>query len=380
MANIENKNTSENLRLNFLRPRVERTVLEPFRAHGWSADIVGSKSRMVRVLGKCLTVAVLISLTSTIARADSLTIATFNAEFLTRPKVHMKFGFPFDAKKAEKKDKRWEENSYRDEKFTEAAQTVAKFISTKISADVLALTEVGDENDVKELISILEDQKFLYPYYAVCKCTDHNTKQHVAVLSKFPLFDIHHNIQGREGYYEELDDPESEAETGISKGMRVSFQTANQTFHLYVVHLASERGGHEKDAQRIAQASIIRRHTLDAVNAGEHVIVAGDLNDRRGEPALRRIRGLHDMWPDLIQTGHKNYFNDKNEQWTYSHEGNREQIDHILFSQSIKNLGRRKVLQARTVAPSCPLVSDHQALVPKPGKSEQIPPNPGCKW
>jgi hypothetical protein len=31
---------------------------------------------------------------------------------------------------------------------------------------------------------------------------------------------------------------------------------------------------------------------VPAINAGEFVIVAGDLNDGRGEPALRRIRGL----------------------------------------------------------------------------------------
>ena len=83
--------------------------------------------------------------------------------------------------------------------------------------------------------------------------------------------------------------------------------------------LASERGGNEQDQQRIAQASLVRRHSLPAINEGAFVIVAGDLNDGRGEPALRRIRGLDDIWPDLIETGEARYFSedDVDTRWTY---------------------------------------------------------------
>lgn len=156
-------------------------------------------------------------------------------------------------------------------------------------------------------------------------------------LSKLPLTDVVTPIPGREHYFEELDDQESENDTGISKGLKVSFTAEQQRFHLYVVHLASESGGHDQDQQRIAQASIVRRHYLQAARNGKHAIVAGDLNDRRGEPTLQRIRGLDDLWDDLIQTGNVDFFNKNTEdtRWTYQFEGVRGQIDHILVSRSV---------------------------------------------
>ena len=70
------------------------------------------------------------------------------------------------------------------------------------------------------------------------------------------------------------------------------------------------------------------------------MFIAGDLNDGRGEPALRRIRGLDDIWPDLIQTGNYEYFRDTNpgSRWTYEFQGERNQIDHIPLSPSIKGI------------------------------------------
>jgi hypothetical protein len=77
---------------------------------------------------------------------EELTIATFNAEFLTRPKVHVKFGFPFDL--VEQADVAiWNAPGVRDQKFAEGAAAVAKVVAS-LKADVVVLTEVGDERDV----------------------------------------------------------------------------------------------------------------------------------------------------------------------------------------------------------------------------------------
>ncbi len=257
----------------------------------------------------------------------------------------------------------WKKQSYRDARFSDAAKAVAQFISDKVHADVLVLTEVGNRADVKELNEHLRER---YPYLEVCDCSDNRTKQHVAVLSRFKLYDFEEKIPGREGFHGELDDPESESDTGISKGMTVRFQAAGKAFRLYAVHLASEAGGHKKDAQRVAQASILRRHVLKSINAGEHVIVAGDLNDRRGQPALRRVRGFDDIGPDLIQTGHEKYFADgeKDQRWTYVYKGQRQQIDHILLSWSIKgSIKKRKGLQTKAGPTPQARVSDHRPLV-----------------
>ena len=170
-------------------------------------------------------------------------------------------------------------------------------------------------------------------------------------------------IPGREGYYAETDDPNSEDNTGISKGMKVAFQAQGREFHLYVVHFKSERGFSESDEQRIAQASIVRRHSLPRINAGEHVIVAGDLNDHRGQPTLRRVRGFDDVWPDLIQTGNTRYFkkDELGERWTHQFQGMRHQIDHILLSPSINDATSK--IRARVHAHNNPDISDHRPLV-----------------
>jgi len=294
------------------------------------------------------------------AFGGELTIATFNAEFLTRPRVHVKFGLPLLLRGAAKEE--WNAAGFRDDKFNEATRNVARFLAS-IDADVWALTEVGDEADVQQLVRELQQLGVFYPNVFVCKCTDTFTQQHVAVLSRLPLSDTLPSVSGREGYNTELDDPESEEDTGLSKAIRVKFRAEGHTFHLYVVHLASERGGHEQDSQRIAQASIIRRHYLPFLIEGEHIIVAGDMNDHRGQPALRRIRGLDDMWEDLIQTGHVEYFDREREgtRWTYEFQGERHQIDHVLLSNSIAEVSR----SIRTHVPeqTTPPVSDHRPVV-----------------
>jgi endonuclease/exonuclease/phosphatase family metal-dependent hydrolase len=117
----------------------------------------------------------------------------------------------------------------------------------------------------------------------------------------------------------------------------------------------------------VAQASIVRRHYLEALNNGEHVIVAGDLNDKRGDPAIRRIRGRDDIYGDLIQTGRPEFFEDTDldTRWTYEYEGVRQQIDHILISDSVLRSCKSGGVKAKTVPFDNPLVSDHRALVVK---------------
>ncbi len=315
------------------------------------------------------------------AAPETVRVATFNCEFMIRSKVHIKYGLPFDLNAEQRAE--WEAPGFRDAKFKEAAKAVAAVIKT-INADVIGLVEVGNETDVEELRLEVKALGLDYPHKAVCVSDDRRTGQHVAVLSKFPLDPVVKTIAGKEGYFRELDDPESEDETGVSKGMRVVFPVKNQPLNFYVTHLASERGGHEQDAQRIAQASIVRRTYLEQLNKGEHVIVVGDLNDHRGEPAVRRIRGLDDIWEDLVQTGGPTFYPKKDdetdaeynarlrEHYTYEFAGMRQQIDHILISQSVKaacTTGNRRVKISTEFIPVTEkigttehLASDHRAL------------------
>jgi hypothetical protein len=176
---------------------------------------------------------------------DTLTIATLNCEFLVRSKVHVKFGYDLYLAEADKAT--WDQAGYRDNKFSEAAKAVASAIKS-LNADVLVLVEVGDATDVAELKGEVDALGLSYPYSAVCDSSDTTTGQHVAVFSKRALTSVEDAIPGRECYDRELDDPETEDDTGVSKGMHVMFSAGGKPVHLYAVHLASERGGHEQDA------------------------------------------------------------------------------------------------------------------------------------
>jgi endonuclease/exonuclease/phosphatase family metal-dependent hydrolase len=142
---------------------------------------------------------------------------------------------------------------------------------------------------------------------------------------------------------------------------------------LYVAHLISETGGYEADQQRLAQASLLRRHMLPALLADSLVVVAGDLNDHRDQPPIRRLRGFDDLFPDLLQTGlctpllrgrrEECYFDEEavDERWTYEFNGERQQIDHILLSEAFGDA--TDGIEAHTLDHGDPLASDHRPLV-----------------
>jgi len=300
------------------------------------------------------------------AFSQTLKVATFNAEFLYPSKVHIKYGLKFnmgDNSAAEQAE--WALPLTRSQKYDQAVEVVAELLAT-IDTDVLVLTEVGKKEDVMALASAISALGVEYPHVESCSCND-QTGQKIAILSKLPLDGVVSPIPGREAYYLEDDDPDEQKDTGVSKGMRVTIEKGGHTVHIYGVHLASERKGHEADRQRIAQASIVRRHAVRALNDGEHVIVAGDLNDRRGQPTLRRIRGLDDIWPDLIQTGHWKFFDKEQEasRWTYEFRGEFNQIDHILPSYTLRKNQSTSIRTTVFDVPerTNPSISDHRPML-----------------
>ena len=312
-----------------------------------------------------ITLALVLSLLGTVAWTAELTIATFNTEFLTRPKVHAKFGFPLTLVKPA--DIALWTPAFRDQKFAEGAAEVAKVVAS-LEADIVVLTEVGDQRDVNELNAAIGQLGVSYPQSFVCSCTDFNTQQRVAVLSKLPLSNMKPSIEGAEGYYEEQDDDDSENQTTLTKGLAVDFQFAGRPVTLYGTHLRSEGSGAEADEQRIAQASILRRYALKHIEAGELFIIAGDLNDGRGQPAIRHVQGYDDIWEDLLQTGDTAFFADEDtwgSRWTYEFEGNRNQIDHILLAPAFLAIMRRSDIA--TTIPDQPnkTASDHRPIIVK---------------
>ncbi|NNF57774.1 MAG: hypothetical protein HKN04_05990 [Rhodothermaceae bacterium] len=310
-----------------------------------------------------LTLILFAAVVSHATAAQDVTLATFNCEFLVRQKVHIKFGESFNLSGAAATT--WNQPGFRDARFGEAAAAVADVLAS-LNTDVLLLTEVGNATDVEELHDSLAARGAPYPFRFVGRSRDSSTGQHVAVLSRLPLSGFHEEIRGREGYLPELDDPETEDDTGLSKALRVTVDAHGRPLIVYLAHLIAERGGPEADAQRVAQASLLRRHMLPALLADSLVIAAGDFNDRRGQPALLRLRGFDDLFPDLIQTGLSRYFSDDEvgERWTYTFDGVRGQIDHVLVSYGVKDACRsQRGIETRIVEHNNALASDHRPLV-----------------
>ena len=112
---------------------------------------------------------VLVLAWASLAHAGEITIATFNSEFLTRPKVHMKFGLKFNIKnEPQTVQDQWAAPGFRDARFAEATATVAGVIAS-INADVIALTEVGNVVDVAELNSAVATAGITYSHVEVCE-------------------------------------------------------------------------------------------------------------------------------------------------------------------------------------------------------------------
>lgn len=292
-------------------------------------------------------------------QAQEITVATFNAEFLNKSRVHIKYGLSFDISKEPKKEQKfWSKEENRTAKLQEASAKVAKVIK-QLNADVLTLTEVGDSADIAILVEELKKLELNYKYQQVCDCKDRFTQQHVAVLSKYPIKDVWTEIPGRSIYLEELDG-DTEDDTGISKGLKVTLQIQNKEIDLFVLHLKSERGGFDSDAKRIAQASIARRSIIKLLNEGRNVIVTGDLNAEKGSPTLYRLRGFDDIYEELIQTGDSRYFENTDIRWTYKYKGETEQIDHILISQS---LSERNKIKTSIIEVTDQFISDHNPVI-----------------
>lgn len=295
------------------------------------------------------------------AVSQEVTVATFNVEFLNKSRVHIKFGKQFDISRESKKEQKfWADDDNRVNKLEEASANVAKMIK-RVDADIITLTEAGDAEDLEVLINELSKIGVNYDHWEVCDCTDSFTGQHVAILSKYPLKEVWSQIPGRSLYLEETDG-DAEGETGISKGLKVTVAIDEKEIDVFVLHLKSERGGYESDAKRLAQANIARRAIIKQLNQGRKVIVTGDLNSEKGSGTIYRIRGFDDLYEELIQTGHSDYFESTDVRWTYNYKGEPEQIDHILISPELTS---QSGIKTSIIEVNDPLISDHNPIVVK---------------
>ncbi len=204
----------------------------------------------------------------------------------------------------------------------------AKRIAQKIDdigANIVAMIEVENRTVMDEVKKNLANADSWHVIFKEGR--DNYTGQDVALLSKFAPdwssvtnFPDEHEIYVVDG---------KEQSTSPSKALGVRLTVSGQPVYVIVGHLISRRSSN--DAKRHAQASVIRRQAIKAMNRGENVIVSGDMNDTPGTPVLKLLRGFDDIWGDMFQTANEI---PKNDRYTYTYRNKKNLLDHILISPS----------------------------------------------
>lgn len=239
------------------------------------------------------------------------------------------------------------------EQYEAKAKAIAELIDTH-KANIVGLVEVENRAVLEKVKSHLTRPDDWH--IAFDEGRDTYTGQDVALLTKFRI------VRGsatnfpaeREVYF--VDDQEHDVNP--SKILGVELKIDNQPFYVLITHLISRRS--LNDAKRLAQATVVRRQAVKAMMADKNVIIMGDMNDTPGTPVINRLRGFDDIWGDFLQTANAVKVE---ERYTYIHEDQKNLLDHLLISPSLRNEFRNVDKGKRCEIIDVGELSDHRAIL-----------------
>jgi endonuclease/exonuclease/phosphatase family metal-dependent hydrolase len=211
-----------------------------------------------------------------------------------------------------------------------------------LSADVIALQEMGTTQALLELRDSLQKEGLVYPHWEQVNGWDTNI--HVAILSKFPFVNRrpHTNdsflLHGRRFF--------------VSRGFaEVDIQVKpGYTFTLFAAHLKSRRVVPDADETELReQEAILLREKIDArlaANPQANLMVVGDFNNTKDSPSTKTIIGRRPNALKDIRPAERNgdnqpnpipYFEPPNITWThyFGKEDTYSRIDYILASRGL---------------------------------------------
>ena len=202
------------------------------------------------------------------ARADSLTIATYNLENYVvagrRVEDHYLPAYP----------------------KPEAAKAALRTVIAALNADILALQEMGPGPYLEELRRDLRAEGVDYPHAAVAEAAD--ADRHVALLSRRPF--------RRVVTHADLEFPYLGGREKVKRGLlEAVVATAHGELTLFVVHLKSRLTDRPEDPgsarRRAGEARAIRDRILQRFpDPGRaRFLIVGDCNDGADSPPLRLL-------------------------------------------------------------------------------------------
>ena len=239
------------------------------------------------------------------------------------------------------------------EQYEAKAKTIAELIDTH-RANIVGLVEVENRAVLEKVKSYLANPDDWH--IAFDEGRDTYTGQDVALLTKFRIVrgSVTNFPEEREIYFVD----NQEHDVNPSKILGVELKIDNQPFYVLITHLISRRN--PRDAKRLAQATVVRRQAVKGLMADKNVIVMGDMNDTPTTPVINRLRGFDDIWGDFLQTANAV---EAKERYTYVHEGQKNLLDHILISPSLRNEFRNVEEGKRCEIIDVSGLSDHRAIL-----------------
>lgn len=203
---------------------------------------------------------------------------------------------------------------------------------TAIRPDLLGVCEMGDVRQLADLQERLRQQGIDLPHTELLVEAG-GWNRNLAFLSRFPI--VARNSRSDYGY--ELDGTRH----AMQRGLLDVTVALNAGYHLRYVglHLKSKREVPEGDQNlmRLHEARLARQH-IDRILAeepGVNLIVAGDFNDLRHEPAVRTIQSGRGPQGYLTALGLSDAYGFR---WTHywSHADSYARFDYVLHSSGMK--------------------------------------------
>lgn len=237
---------------------------------------------------------------------------------------------------------------------SEIADVIAQIV--ELQPDVLGVCEIGTEEDLADLQSRLAEAGIDLPHTEYAGGDDET--RHLALLSRFEI----ENRNSQKDLPYQLNGRIMRMQRGILDATVAV--TDEMALRCLVVHFKSKRPVPEGQAlMRRNEAQITRRHisTILRQNPETNLLLMGDLNDTKNEPAVQEILGERGSPYAMQDIPLADEFGDR---WTHHWEvaDLYSRIDFMMVSQALAPLvvaEKSQVLRNRDGLAG----SDHRALL-----------------
>ena len=257
---------------------------------------------------------VVFGLLAALARAETLTIATYNLENYGSTNRMTEAGYRTDYPKPE------------------PSKQALRAVIRALGADILVVQELGERPYLDELRRDLKSEGCEYAFVELAAAADPD--RHVAILSrrKFKSVTTHTDLEFKYFGGKEI----------VKRGLlEATFETPGGDLTVFAVHLKSRFTDRADDPmsaiRRAAEATAIRDRILKRFPTPEtaRFLVLGDCNDGRTSRALAFLQKRGKTAISMLLP----VADSRGETWTHSYrkEDTYSRVDHILVSRRLSN-------------------------------------------